>query len=61
MKNVKNKREIDYHAKLVIHDLPNLSLKTRKLAKKWLEKAALEIVYEDPKIFAKTYTLRLMK
>lgn len=55
-------KNIDYHAQLVIYDLPSFKKITKGRLIKWLETLTREIKKEkDMKIYAKRFTLRLMK
>lgn len=56
-------KKTDYHAKLVIHDLPTMSPIAYKRLIDWLRQQAKNFVKEggDKKIYAKRYTARLMK
>ena len=55
-------KNLDYHAKLVIYGLPDMSVSTQKRLIKWLEAKVKEFKKEkDTKIFVKRYTARLMK
>ncbi len=59
---MKNKKQKDYHAKLVIHDLPEMKKVEYQRLIKWLEKTAKNLKEEnDQKIYSKTFTERLMK
>lgn len=54
--------EKDYHAKLIIHGLPEMKAATKKQLIKWLEAKVKEFKSEkDYKIFARNYRARLMK
>lgn len=53
---------MDYHAKLIIHGLPEMRATTKKRLIEWLEAQVKEFKKEkDYKIFAKRYRARLMK
>lgn len=55
-------KKVDYHAKLVIHGLPDMKSVTYRRMVEWLERITKEMKKaDDKKIFAKTYTARLMK
>ena len=49
----------NYHARLVIYDLPKFSKKELRLISKWLVKQSKEILKN--KDFAVHYTARIMK
>lgn len=52
----------EYHAKLVIYGLPEMKSVTYRRLVDWLEKQVKEFKKaDDKKIYAKTYTARLMK
>ena len=56
-------KKLDYHAKLVIHGLPEMSSATYRRLFVWLG-ATIKILKKeskDKKVFAQTYTVRLMK
>lgn len=57
------KKELDYHAKLVVYGLPNMKSVTYRRFVDWLEKQVKEFKKEatDTKIYSKRYTMRLMK
>lgn len=57
------KKEIDYHAKLIVYGLPNMKSVTYRRFVDWLEKQVKEFKKEskDTKIYSKRYTARLMK
>lgn len=56
-------KKIDYHAKITIHGLPKMNRKTHDRMIKWLENMVRVFKKErkDLKIYAKTFTARLMK
>ena len=55
-------KQIDYHAKLIIYGLPTLSKPALKRLDDWLMNIVKELRREkDKKVFAKRYTVRLMK
>lgn len=52
----------NYHAKILILDLPTMKSVTYRRLVEWLESMVKEFKREkDTKIFAKRYTARLMK
>ena len=53
----------DYHAKLVIHGLPDMKSATYRRLVDWLQAQVKNLKAEskDSKVFAKTYTARFMK
>lgn len=54
--------KLNYHAKLVIHGLPEMKPVTYRRLVDWLGATVKELKKtDDQKIFAKTYTIRLMK
>jgi len=53
--------EKDYYAKLVITGLPDMKTVKKSRLLNWLENIRKEIIKEDPKVFAKIATFRLMK
>lgn len=56
------RRTIDYHAKLIIYDLPGTLKSIRSRLTEWLNRISKELKREkDPNIFAKIYTAKLMK
>ncbi len=55
-------KKLDYHAKLVIHGLPEMKSVTYRRLVDWLEKQFKEFKKaKDTKVYAKNYTARLMK
>lgn len=54
-------KHLDYHAKIIIYDLPKLTRKNRARLVEWMRMTAMEIKREDPKVFASRYIARLMK
>lgn len=56
------KKELDYHAKLIIYGLPDMKSVTYRRFVDWLEKQVKEFKKaKDTKIYSKKYTARLMK
>jgi hypothetical protein len=52
----------DYHAKLVVEGLPSMKSVTYRRFVDWLDKQVKEFKKaDDKKIYAKTYTAKLMK
>lgn len=55
-------KQIDYHAKLVIHGLPDMKSVTYRRLVDWLQAQVKELKkVDDKKIYAKTFTARFMK
>ena len=53
-------KSFDYHAKLLVYELPNLKKPTIKRLAKWLRDQA-EQLENSPQEYSKKYTARLMK
>lgn len=57
----KNKTKRDYHAKLVIHGLPEMKSVTYRRLVDWLEKKVKELKKAKVGDYAGVYTSRFMK
>lgn len=53
------KKELDYHSKLIIYDLPNLNGRIIEQMQKWLRKIAKDIKKKE--LYSTKYTAKLMK
>lgn len=53
--------EKDFHARLVINNLDEMSKKDIKRLWKWLDDITAQIIGKKPNSYAKTATWRLMK
>lgn len=51
----------EIHARLVIHDLDNMSPAERKRVAAWLRTRADEVLHPDPAGYAPKYTARIFK
>mgnify|MGYP006364185901 CR=1 len=53
---------MDYHAKLIIKDLPTMKSVTYRRMVDWLEKQVKEFKKaKDTRVYSKNYTAKLMK
>ncbi len=55
------KKQKDYHAKLVIHNLPEMTPVQEQRLFNWVKGISENLRQTSKKEFAKTYTLKLMK
>lgn len=49
------------HARLVVHDYPNMTASERRDFKSWLRKQLSHFEEDDPQAYAKKFTARLSK
>lgn len=53
-------RKLDYHAKLIVYNLPALDKETLQGIQEWLEMHA-KTLKNQPKDYSKTFTAKYMK
>lgn len=55
------KAKLDYHAKLIIYDLPDINEYRKSRLIQWLQATIDGLKQENSKDFSRIYTLKLMK
>ncbi len=54
-------KKLDYHAKLIIHNMPEMKSVTYRRLVEWLEAKVKELKKANTEDYSKTYASRFMK